>query len=176
MFDEKMHFRHHHGGRMRDSAYNIKEIIDFLEIKNDWEIADLGAGDGYFSKEFVKYAKSVTAIDIDNSYFDEMNSLGIKTIKADLCKFDQGKYDLTFMANVYHGLRLECKENLLENIRKITKKYFAIMDFNELRMFGPPMRIKKDEVIKDLESQGFKLYKEKDLKYHYLLVFEKIGD
>ncbi len=177
MFDERMYGRHHgHGARMRDKAYDINEIMDFLEIKRDMDVADLGAGDGYFSKEFIKFAKSVTAIDIDNTYFKEMNELGIKTVQSDLCKYSEGSFDFTFMANVYHGLRLGCKESLLKNIEKITKKYFAIMDFNEARMFGPPMRVSKDEVIKDLEKHGFRLLKEKDLKYHYLLVFEKVGE
>ncbi|MGC8564926.1 MAG: class I SAM-dependent methyltransferase [Thermoplasmata archaeon] len=171
-----MHHGMHHGQRMRESAYDLKEIIDFLEIKKDWDVVDLGAGDGYFSKEFIRYAKSVTAVDIDSTYFNEMNSYGIKTIKADLCTFAEGSYDLVFMANVYHGLRRECKENILENIKKMSKKYFAIMDFNDVRLFGPPMRVKKEEVIQDLERYGFKFYKEKDLKYHYILVFEKMGE
>lgn len=174
---KKFYGMHHgHGGRMRDSAYDLKEIIDFLDIKREWDVADLGAGDGYFSKEFIKYAKSVTAVDIDPTYFDDMNALGIKTIKADLCSFASGSYDLIFIANVYHGLRHECRENILENIKKMANKYVAVMDFNELRLFGPPMRVKKEELISDFEAYGFKLYREKDLKYHYLLIFEKSGE
>lgn len=169
------HGMHHgHGRRMRESAYDLNEIVKFLDIQNDWDVADLGAGDGYFSKEFIKYAKSVTAVDIDDTFFNEMNSLGIKTIKADLCKFSEGNFDLIFIANVYHGIRMECKDSFLNNIKNMAKKYVAIMDFNELRMFGPPMRVKKEDVIKDMAKYGFVIYKEKDLKYHYLLIFEKV--
>ena len=169
MFRERMHH-----GMMRERAYNLKEIVDFLGINKDWDVADLGAGDGYFSKEFLKYARSVTAIDIDiDCCSDELKEMGIKTIKADLCKYSVGKYHLLFMANVYHGLRRSCRESILNNMAKMSLKYIAILDFNEKRLFGPPFRVKKEEVIDDFLSVGFKVVKIKDLEFHYLILFEK---
>ena len=165
-----MRERFHRGMRI----YNPKQIVDFLGINSDMEIADLGAGDGFYSKEFVKYAKSVTAIDIDDSYFQDIQSYGIKTIRADLCNYSEGQYDLLFMANVYHGLRRSCKESLLQNMKKMSRKYIEIMDFNEKRLFGPPFRVKKEEIIEDMESINFKFKKGLDLEYHYVLLFEKI--
>ncbi len=42
-------------------------------------------------------------------------------------------------------------------------------------MFGPPVsiRLSKDRVINDMKSIGFKLVKEKELKFHYLVLFER---
>jgi len=34
--------------RMKHAVYDIKEIIDFLGIHNEWNVADLGVGDGFF--------------------------------------------------------------------------------------------------------------------------------
>ncbi|MGC8580783.1 MAG: hypothetical protein ACP5MW_00335 [Thermoplasmata archaeon] len=130
-----MHRHHWYGALMRPNAYDIKEIMGFLEIKKEWDIVDLGC-DGFFSKGFFKYGKSFTAIDINPTYFTELNKLGIITKKANLCNFSEGGYDLTFMSNVYHGSRQGCKESVIKAIGNITKKYFAIMDFNEKRLFG----------------------------------------
>lgn len=166
---EKMH----HGGKMRERAYNLNEIVEFLGIRRDWDVADLGAGDGYFSREFVKYAGSVTAIDIDDTYFPEMQALGIKTVKADLCTYSEGKYHLLFMANIYHGLRRTCRDALIKNIENMCSGYLAVLDFNEKRLFGPPFRVKKEEVIQDFSSVDFRVLKVKDLEFHYLILFEK---
>ncbi|MGC8496704.1 MAG: class I SAM-dependent methyltransferase [Thermoplasmata archaeon] len=165
-----------HGARMRDSAYNVDEIVKFLEIKQGDKILDLGAGDGFFSKELKKITNNVTALDIDDEYFSELEKLGIKTVKEDICKYDYGLYDLIFIANVYHGIRNMCKEKLLENLNKIANKYVAIVDFNpERAMFGPPssIRISKEKIIEEFQQHNFKLVKEKDLKYHYLLIFKR---
>jgi len=77
------------------------------------------------------------------------------------------------MANVYHGLRRSCRESILNNMAKMSLKYIAILDFNEKRLFGPPFRVKKEEVIDDFLSVGFKVVKIKDLEFHYLILFEK---
>lgn len=171
-----MHGNRKHGAKMRDSAYNIDEIIEFLGINRGDNVLDLGAGDGFFSKEFKKVTDSVTALDIDDEYFNDLERLGIKTIKSDICEYQNGLYDLVFISNVYHGIRNLCKEKLLENLNKIAKKYVAIVDFiPERAMFGPPssIRISKKNIIEDFKLHNFKLVKEKDLKYHYIIIFER---
>ncbi|MGC8584673.1 MAG: class I SAM-dependent methyltransferase [Thermoplasmata archaeon] len=163
----------HHENR-RNASFDLDEIINFMEPDSNMEIVDLGAGDGYFSMSFLNKYKSVTAVDIYDGFFNKLNELGIKTIKADLCNFDQGSWDVSFMANVYHGLRRDCRENLLNNIYSITKKYFFILDFNpNVDFFGPPFKLKKETVISDLNSAGFRYIKDRDLKYHYIIKFEK---
>ncbi len=163
-------FHGHHG--LRRFAYDVNEVVDFLEIKPGMRVADLGAGDGYFSKAFKEKGAEVYAFDIDDYYFEEMQKQGIKTVKADLCGEIEGSFDLAFLANVYHDLAYECRSSILNNLKRVAKKV-AILDFKEGVPFGPPWKIKKEEVIKDLEGAGFELEKEKDLRFHYLLVFKK---
>jgi tRNA A58 N-methylase Trm61 len=42
-----MYLKHTH---IRQGAYDIKEIVEFLGINKEWDVADLGAGDGFFQK------------------------------------------------------------------------------------------------------------------------------
>ncbi len=168
----------HHGMHhmRRANLLNPKEIIDFLEIKEGEKVIDLGGGDGFFTKEILQRTRDVTIIDAYDGSFNELQSMGIKTIKGDICKYDSDQYDLVYISNVYHDLIHSCKESVLKNIPKIAKKRVAILDFKpEVTSFGPPswLKISKEYVIRDFEVMGFHLTREKDLKTHYLLMFEK---
>ena len=158
------------------SGLNDEGIVDFLDIKTGYSIIDIGGRDGFFSKKMLKKTNNVTVLDLNNIYFDELEKAGIKTIRADICDYSSGSFDLVFMSNVYHDLVNECCSNTLKNINKMAKKYIAILDFKpQDTMFGPPVsiRLSKDKVINDMQSIGLKLVKEKELKYHYLLLFER---
>ncbi len=168
-----MHHMHGWPSEFRKRFTDPSDIAETLGINKEMDVLDLGAGEGFFSKEFVKRAKSVTAIDVDDYYFKELNSMGIITIKADACREIPGAYDLVFMANVYHDLVRECKESVLKNIDKASKRYVAVLDFNEKRLFGPPFRVPKQDVVNDFSKMMFKLKLSKDYEYHYLLLFER---
>ncbi|MCL5976042.1 MAG: class I SAM-dependent methyltransferase [Candidatus Parvarchaeota archaeon] len=158
------------------SGLTDKSIIDFLDIKKGYSIIDIGGRDGFFSKKMLEKSENVTVLDLNDIYFDELKQAGIKTVKADICDYSSGSFDLVFMSNVYHDLVQECRDKALKNINKIAKRYIAILDFKpEDTMFGPPVsiRLSKDKVINDMKSIGFKLVKEKELKFHYLLLFER---
>lgn len=163
---------HFHHGRNSTFAYDINEIVNFLEIKEGMKVADLGAGDGRFSYAFKEKGAVVYAFDVDDYYFKEMQEKGINTVKKNLCEGIDGEFDLVFMANVYHDFVRECKGSILESLRLVAKSV-AILDFNEKRLFGPPWRVKKEEAIADMNKIGFELVKQKDLQYHYLLLFKK---
>lgn len=158
------------------SGLTDKNIVDFLEIKKGYSIIDVGGRDGFFSKKMLEKTDNITVLDLNDIYFDELKQAGIKTIKADICDYSSGSFDLVFMSNVYHDIVQECGNKALKNINKIAKRYIAILDFKpEDTMFGPPVsiRLSKEKVITDMESIGFKLVKERELKYHYLLLFER---
>ncbi len=168
--------RHGAGNAGRFSPEIMKEIIDFLGIGEEDSILDLGGGDGFFSKGFLSVSKNVTLLDKVDSNFKELETMGINTIIGDMCKFHDREFDTVFMANVYHDAAYECHDSIRNNLRLIAKKNVAILDFKpDASGFGPPswLRLSKQQVISDLVSSGFKLVREKDLEYHYLLIFEK---
>jgi SAM-dependent methyltransferase len=158
------------------SGVTDDDIIKFLEIKKGYSVIDIGGRDGFFSKKMLEFTDDVTVLDLSSIYFDELKQVGIKTIKADICDYSTDSFDLVFMSNVYHDLVQECGAKVLKNINKIAKKYIAILDFKpEDTIFGPPVsiRLSKNKVINDMKGIGFKLVKEKELRYHYLLLFER---
>lgn len=173
--DHGWHFGMHH--MRRANLLDPKDIIDFLEIKEGESVLDLGGGDGFFTKEILKRTKNVFIIDLYDGNFPELQSMGIKTIKGDICHYDSEAYDLVYISNVYHDIVHSCRDSVHRNIPKISRKRVAVLDFNpNVTTFGPPhwLKLPKEDVIKDFESMGFKLSKEKDLGTHYLLVFEKL--
>jgi SAM-dependent methyltransferase len=158
------------------SGLTDNKIIDFLDIKEGYSIIDIGGRDGFFSKKMLEKSGDVTVVDLNDVYFDELKREGIKTIRADMCEYSEGSFDLVFMSNVYHDLVNECGGKALKNIDKITKRYIAVLDFKpEDTTFGPPVsiRLSKETVIADMKGIGLKLIKETELKYHYLLLFER---
>ncbi|MGC8569650.1 MAG: class I SAM-dependent methyltransferase [Nitrososphaeria archaeon] len=168
-----MGFHFHHGHGLRRFAYDPEEVVEFLEIRPGQRIADLGAGDGFFSMAFKRKGAEVYAFDVDDYYFAQMQKEGIITIKQNLCEPISGRFDLAFMSNVYHDLARSCRAAILENLRR-TADSVAVLDFKRDTPFGPPWKIDKDEVIRDMASAGFVLVKEKDLRFHYLLLFRKM--
>lgn len=169
-----MPFGHHH--RIREnSEMNADDIASFLGLEKDWKIIDIGGGDGYYSKGFLKFTSNVFLLDIENWAGEDFNKYNIKFIKSNFCNFKtEEKFDVGFMANVYHDFRIECKEKTLSNLKEIITKRIGILDFIPGKaFFGPPFKVREEEVISDMESIGFNLSKKKYLTYHYYLVFDR---
>ena len=160
-------------GKMRSASFNEDEIMDFIEVKEHMKVLDLGAGDGFFAQMFASRRAIVTAVDRDNRYFGDMNNIGISTIKKDICSFNDGTYDIVFMANVLHDL--DCQERVANSISAMARNRLAIIEFKDDAPFGPPvnMRLSPDAVRSIFEAVWFRLSRKKELKYHYILLFEK---
>lgn len=162
----------------RRSVDEIQSIVGLLEIKKGESIIDAGGRDGSFAKQMLPFTDDITVLDANDTYFDELKKVGIKTIKADFCEYSDGNYDLVFMSNVYHDFVSECGEKVLKNIEKIARKKIAVFDFKPKHLgFGPPINIRLDrtKVINDMKSINFNLVNEKDFNSHYFLLFERNG-
>jgi hypothetical protein len=55
----------------------------------------------------------------------------------------------------------------------MAKNELAILEFKEDTPFGPPsdIRLRPEDVEGIFEPAGFKLVKQKELKYHYIMLF-----
>ncbi|EFD93039.1 MAG: hypothetical protein BJBARM5_0195 [Candidatus Parvarchaeum acidophilus ARMAN-5] len=162
--------------RARIWSTSDNKVITLLDIENDESVIDIGGRDGFYSKHMLTLTNNITVLDVNDAYFEELQNEGMKTIKADICEYSNGVYDIVFMANVYHDLVNECGLKALQNIQKIVRKKIAILDFKpEVSEFGPPLAIRLDKkrVINDMEKFNFKLVKEEDFISHYFLIFER---
>ncbi len=169
-----MPFGHHH--RMRKEAgLDPDEIASFLDLRSEQKIIDIGGGDGYFALGFLKYTPNVYMLDIENWSNEDFSKKNIKFIQSNFCNFKTDeKFHVGFMANVYHDFRMECKENSLNNLENLITERIGILDFIPGKaFFGPPFKVKEEDVISDMEKIGFKLTKKKYLQYHYYLVFDR---
>lgn len=177
MSDDNHSIHRFHGRR----PFSLDEefILDFLDIREGMRILDLGGADGYYSKKFLSRGASVVLLDAHDYGFGELNKLGIGTVIADFCNYDIERFDMVFMAHIYHDLAHICRDRSLENLSKISMRYIANLDFvKEETSFGPPvsMRLDPDQVTEDMKFIDFRLKKEKNLPFHYLQLFEREKD
>jgi ubiquinone/menaquinone biosynthesis C-methylase UbiE len=173
----------------RDAWQQPETVIDNLGIRPGDDVADLGAGSGYFT---IRLARAVApggrvyAVDVDPQmleYIDrraqEEQLDNIQTILADPHdpKLGSSSMDLIFICNTLHHISDRAKYYpLLAQALKPGGRLVDI-DFQKGKLpVGPSVetKIAKKDVIKELEPSGFRLLKEFDfLKYQYFLVFER---
>jgi len=60
---------------------NLDTVFEFIESKEGSSLVDLGCGDGFLTKQFVKKAKATNAVGVDGL---KTSIKGVKTIKVNL--------------------------------------------------------------------------------------------
>lgn len=112
-----------------DSHLILKHIRDYAKNK---KILDIGTGSGILAKEALKYSKDVTASDVNEECLKNLK--GIKTIKSDLFRNINRKYDLIIFNPPYLP-----KDNLEDEESSLVttggKKGYEILErfLNELK-------------------------------------------
>jgi arsenite methyltransferase len=172
----------------RDAWQQPDQVIENLGLHLGDEVADLGAGSGYFTIRLAREvgeSGKVYAVDIDQMMLDYIDQRAqeekldnIQTILADPDdpKLGSHSVDLIFICDVLHHIH--------ERDKYYPKLYRALrlggrlvdIDFQKRKLpVGPPveMKIDKKDCIKEIEAAGFHFEQEFDfLKYQYFLVFE----
>ncbi len=172
----------------RDEWQKPDLVVDSLGLKLGDEVADLGAGSGYFTIRLARVvgpAGKVYAVDVDPKLLEyieqrakEEQLENIQTILADPNdpKLGSNSVDLIFICDVLHHINDRAKYYPLLSRALRPSGRLVNIDFHKRKLpVGPPeeMKIDRKEMIKEAEAQGFELVKEFDiLKYQYFLVFE----
>lgn len=167
------------------------QVVYTLDLKPDDEVADVGAGSGYFTIRLAKAVGAggkVYAVDIEQKMLDYIDHRAerekiddIQTVLADGSdpKLGSASVDLIFICDTLHHIqnRASYYRLLLRALRPGGR--LVIVDFHKRELpVGPPveMKIDKKACIKEIEAAGFHLVKDYDfLKYQYFLVFEIEG-
>ncbi len=178
--------------RLEDPARNEWQqpdlVIESLGLRAGDEVAEVGAGSGYFTIRLAREVGSsgkVYAVDMDQKMLDYIEQRAenedlenIQTILADPNepKLGSASVDLIFICNTLHHIKSRDKYYplLLRALRPGGR--LINIDFEKRNLpVGPPeeMKISKKDCIKEIEAGGFHLEKELDfLKYQYFLIFE----
>jgi arsenite methyltransferase len=163
----------------RDEWQKPHQVIQALALRKDEVIADIGAGNGYFSERFAKHAAKVYAVDIEPKLLEMIQGDRVERVTAlpDDPKLPAASVDTVFLCNVVH--HIDKRGPYWAKVAAALKPggRVVILDFHRRPLPvgpGPGMKIDKAVMIEELKSAGFKLAKDYgDLQYQYFLEFKR---
>ena len=171
----------------RDAYQKPHEVVHALGIKPGEVIADIGAGSGYFTFHLARHVGDqgkVYAVDVSpdmilhlNRRIREQKANNVVTLLADPDDplLPDQSVNRFFICDVWHHIDNQTK--YLSLMKKMLKPggEVVMIDFHKKELpVGPPMNMKiaREDLIKQMESSGFRLAKEHNfLPYQYFLVF-----
>jgi ubiquinone/menaquinone biosynthesis C-methylase UbiE len=175
------------GDPKRDAYQKPQEVMVALDLKPGKVIADIGAGSGYFTFRLAHHVGDrgkVYAVDVSpemirhiNRRIRELKAANVVSILADPDDplLPDASVDRFFFSDSWH--HIENQTQYLSLMKKMLKPggEIIMIDFHKKELpVGPPLKMKiaREDLIKQMESNGFRLTKEHTfLPYQYFLVF-----
>lgn len=164
---------------LRNIFLSPKQLIERLELRNDFTVLEIGPGPGYFSfKVAEKLTKGKLVVtDIQQEMLDyakkRLDKRGLKNVEYDLCngevlEFEDECFDRVFMVTVLG--EVQNKEKYVLEIRRILKKG-GIFSVSELA--GDPDKISIEDLKELVTVKGFKVSHQFGNRRNYTLNFVK---
>jgi SAM-dependent methyltransferase len=161
-------------------------VIRVLGLEEGYNVADLGAGTGYFTQILSREVGSggiVYAVDIEPdmiAFVDQRTDLGPATVRTVLARPDDPglpprELDVVLAVNTWH--HIDDRLNYLERLRQTLRPggRLAIVDWHEGELpMGPPAghKLSRDDVVAEFAEANWHLGTESvALPYQYFLVF-----
>ncbi|WP_261134189.1 class I SAM-dependent methyltransferase [Bacillus sp. Marseille-Q3570] len=153
----------------RQKLLPVEKILAYLDLEQADSVADLGAGNGYFTVPMAKKVTTVHAVDIEpqmlnmlNDYAVDENVSNIEFITSDLeaINMEGNSVNKVFSAFVMH--EISNLKKAFEEINRIMIKggQLFILDWEveENPEMGPPPheRISSERFLSLLQENGFK--------------------
>jgi arsenite methyltransferase len=169
----------------RDAYQKPKEVMGALGLKAGEVIADIGAGSGYFTFRLAHHVGDrgkVYAVDVSPDMIRHINRRILKATNVGSILADpddpllpDASVNRFFFSDSWHHIDNQTKYlSLMEKMLKPGGE-IVMIDFHKKDLpVGPPMQMKiaREDLIKQMESNGFRLTKEHTfLPYQYFLVF-----
>ncbi len=192
---EEMHKLHQNSGALigvledpkRDEYQKPHEVITALKLRDGEVVADIGAGSGYFTFRIARHIGTgrVYAVDVNPELILHLNrrirDLNATNVVSVLCAADDPllpdhSVDRFFICDTWHHIGNHPK--YLSLLKKMLRPggEIVMIDFKkENTPAGPPMemRISREDLIHEMESNGFRVSAEhKFLEYQYFVVFQ----
>jgi ubiquinone/menaquinone biosynthesis C-methylase UbiE len=171
----------------RDAYQKPHEVLTALRLKPGEVIADIGAGSGYFTfrfSHFVGEKGKIYAVDVSPDMILYINrrirDLKLNNVISILADPDDPllpdrSVNRFFFSESWHHIENQTK--YLSLMKRMLKPggEVVMIDFHKKELpVGPPpeMRIAREDVINQMEKNGFRLAKEHTfLPYQYFLIF-----
>ena len=173
--------------------FDLKEIIvKAANIQTGMEIADIGAGTGFYTRLFASAVGpegKVYAVDIAENFIDEIvnqaeqagmnNVIGIVNSPRET-GLKAGSIDLAFVCDTYH--HFEYPRTMLRSIYHALRQggSLIVIDFRKMKGVSSNWvmshtRANKETVIREIESEGFVLTEDQALmKTNFYLRFSRL--
>ena len=172
----------------RDAYQKPREVLKALALKPGEVIADIGAGSGYFTfrlSHLVGEKGKIYAVDISPDMILHINrrirELKVNNVISILADPDDPllpdrSVNRFFFSESWHHIENQTK--YLSLMKRMLKPggEVVMIDFQKKELpVGPPleMRIAREDLIKQMEQNGFRLVQEHTfLPYQYFLIFK----
>jgi cyclopropane fatty-acyl-phospholipid synthase-like methyltransferase len=166
----------------RDQWQKPDEVVAALALAADAQVADLGAGTGYFAVRIARAVPDgmVYAVDLEPAMVRHLEERarqeGLANVHPVLATASDARLpaavDLVLVVNTYHhiGDRVAYFGRLASSLRAGGR--LVIIDFTAESPIGPPVehRIDADQVIEELAAAGYRLTARHDgLPHQYFL-------
>jgi ubiquinone/menaquinone biosynthesis C-methylase UbiE len=169
-------------------------VLSQVGMTSGMEVIDLCSGDGWFTLQIARLARTVVAIDIDGKLLEtaraRLKESGITNCRFiegdayDVATLASGPADYVFLANVFHGV--PDKLRLSRAVRSVLKPsgLFAIISWHarpreettvlgEARGPATEFRMTPQDTVAAVEPSGLKLRNVAEVSpYHYGAVFQ----
>ena len=167
-------------GESREIFKFRNEIVSAMDLKPGMDVADVGAGTGFFSRMFsypVSPGGTVYAVDIAENFIHHIEELSAKeeitNIKAQVCSersvdLPPNSIDVAYICDVYH--HFEYPYDSMESIHTALRPggRVFIVDFERIKGVSSEfamnhVRCGKGTVTDEVKDSGFDLVREIDL-------------
>ncbi|MCH7959439.1 MAG: class I SAM-dependent methyltransferase [Candidatus Hydrogenedentes bacterium] len=169
------------------------EILDALHLEPGTDIADIGAGTGFFSRMFAKAVGpkgTVYAVDIADNFIEHIDAFAkeekLKNLKAILCderstKLKKASVDIVFICDTYHHFEFpyDTMASVYDALRPGGQ--VVIVDFERIQGITGEwalnhVRCGKGTVTDEVKDAGFDFVEEVPMMDHqYVIRFKKRG-
>lgn len=181
-FEDAEGWARHFEDPARDAWQLPDSVVSVLVDRDDLAVLDIGSATGYFPVRFARRLSHgiVFGADIEPSMVFHLNDRarreGLDNLVSLLAAPDDPhvprSVDLVFICNTFHHIddRIDYFQRLKRQLRPGAR--VAIVDYRVDSHRGPPHKLSRDHVVREMHASGYALEQEHDfLPEQYFLVF-----